>query len=217
MEKDVHQLQLPKLPKQYQDALLLVKQVLASPKDSNNEFIAGGALRDLILKKQRVNDIDIFVFQSFDKIEMFRRINAFDLETMHGSNVYPEVDHVEFFYDSDSEESSKVIQSNRVLLNMKEGYKIDVILLLDNEWDILRTLNSFDIGFCKVAHSGQSYILHEDFISDLENKLIRVTAEGAYGPDSIRRRIEKFKAKFPDWEVNDLLLKGRKEGRITQC
>lgn len=196
---------LPKLPKRYQDALNLVRQILAAPKDTVSEFIAGGAIRDLILQRTQ-EDIDIFCFQAFDKIGMFEQISdlTLDDEGFHERSFYDEINDVQFFYDSDSEESSKVMQSNRVLLSMKGGYKIDVIMLLNGEgWDIFKTLDSFDLGFVKCAHSGTHYILHEDFIQDTINKTIRVCAKGAYGPDSIKQRLTKFKERFPDWTIDD--------------
>ena len=210
------QLELPPLPSIYQQSLDLVRQVLGSPKVESpiSEFIAGGAIRDLILglPTEEVKDIDIFCFHSFDKMEMFNQINSGsfsgDWEWTQYAEAFPEIKEVQFFYDNEEGESSKVIASNRVLIHTKQELKIDIILLKDQDTDIFRTLDSFDLGFVKCAHSGQSYILHQDFLQDIQSKIIRVCANGAYEPDSIRKRLDKFSKRFPDWSIDDSRLEG---------
>lgn len=187
-------MKLPPLPIYFRERIFLVSGALEVP--TSNVFIAGGALRDLVLGRD-YRDIDIFVFGGF--AESLGKLSLLE----------DNLENVDDGRDPENERPSKVIKSARAYLPKS---KVDVIILKNPQDNIFTALDSFDIGLSKIAHSGQHYIIHDDFIKDVNNQQIRVCAGGAYGPESIRKRIEKFKGYFPTFSVDDSYLLKLEEG-----
>lgn len=177
------------------DALLFVRAALNV--ETSNIFVAGGCLRDHIIGRRDSKDIDIFVVNLHDEAQRFVELFSFDvIEVTRDEPISPN--------GNVDDKGSKVISSTRVYI--KES-NIDVIFLNDSRYtDIYSVLTSFDIGLCKVAHTGSCWILHEEFVKDLNEECIRVSARGAYGLDSVRNRLKKLKEYYPDFVVDDSYL-----------
>lgn len=176
------------LPPAYQDALHYVRTTLdaAEPFKQYEVVLAGGCLRDLITDRS-CRDIDIFVF-GWDKRPDGKFAKLFGMDP------------------GDQMESSGPTASTRVV---KGDLGYDIIAphpcVIPNTTALL---NSFDVGICRIAHTGDQWHIHQDFLEDMRDQVIKVRSLGAHTAQSVRDHVVRLQGYYPRFGVDLSFLEG---------
>lgn len=192
-------IRLPELPLECVDALAFVHSLLEDVSQvSDKVFLVGGCLRNLVLGgPEETKDYDVILLGLNHKITDFSNLSGAELFKED-----PQAPKAELEQQDDG--ASAAPESVRILLRDRQ---VDLIFPNDGAQTIFGLLNIFDIGICKIAHNGLHWVVHSEFVEDALNKEIRVRAKGAHGEDNVRRRLGKLQTYYPDFVVNDDILK----------
>lgn len=186
---------LPALPAEYREALryardtLSLDPILACP---FKVVLAGGCLRDLMTGRPR-KDIDVFVF-GWDKPPdgEFAKLFGMDPEQQM--------------------DSSGPMASTRVV---RDDLGYDLIAphptLIP---DATALLDSFDVGICRIAHTGAAWVIHQDFLDDLRDRVIKVRSLGAHTVQSVRDHVARLQGYYPGFSVDTSFLDKAEAGWV---
>lgn len=181
---------LPTVPMSYEDVIQFVMRTFGSRRSQT--YLVGGCLRDLVLGIADVKDFDVCVTGVVDPP---------DLEGLE-----------EHEFEKSNDGNKSAMPSHRFLFKRDENSPpIDVFLPEDPEVMIHEVIESFDLGFVRIASNGDDWILHPNFATDVCEKTIRVRGTGASTTESIEQRLDNFKERFPDWAIDDTLLATMRE------
>jgi hypothetical protein len=154
-------------------------------------LLAGGAVRDLILGK-RPKDLDLWVNPHTADAEFLKaNLRAFPRDPANSALI---------------SQPSAAHQIESIWTCNWKGTAVEIIvlnapLIADPE----ALTSTFDIGLCQAAMypSGMVY-LSEHFTKDLRDHTMTVIRDET--PHSTLARLERFKAKFPDFTIDDSLI-----------
>jgi hypothetical protein len=174
---------VPRLP---EDWLAILRTVQIHFADA---VIGGGALRDLLLKKP-VKDIDIFVGWSSGDIESLeRRIRSklpWSMLPCQSSLKNYDLNFtgvVQVWNGEPSRLSGKRLQ----IIALDEPVTVDVVI------------NRCDFGICRIAHDGERFYLHEDFVRDAVDQTF--TLRRCSDVSAHSNRWWQFEQRFPGWRL----------------
>lgn len=162
---------------QFQEILRVVAQAFPG----SHPVIGGGALRDSILNRP-IKDVDVFIrAQDYDS-----------LDSPQTKFIRPPI-IVQRGYGRDDMYGAWDFKEQIA------GY--DVQLILADFEDKVSLAHSFDLGIARVTYDGHELYISNDFKLDAADKAFRIRrADNRYELERSLKRIERLKAKYPDFE-----------------
>ena len=147
-----------------------------------NAKIAGGALRDLELGKE-IKDVDIFITRTHDFHESMGKLHDDIKQTYHS----------EYGMHCSKTDPREIYGIYHV---RKNDIKYEFIVGSEKETSI----DLFDIGICQISFDGNQINVTQNYIDDVQNKIIRVY--NPHGTNRTIKRIARMSEKFPDFTVS---------------
>lgn len=152
--------------------------------DAANPYIAGGALRDLVLGRLP-KGIDIFTGPGWNEKALLSLGSVRDLKDDPGD---PSASRM----IGNSERIERIVQ-----LTIPGLPPFNIIERKDNP-SPREILPRFDFGICRIAWDEAGWMIHEDFLHDLRYRVFTARA-GLRSASSTLRRAECFALRFPGW------------------
>jgi hypothetical protein len=193
------EIRLRPLPSDWQNVLFEIYHLLPQYKF----VIAGGAIRDLLLNTQPIKDLDIFVLGADE--EAVKRISTeFDehLDTEYGRRIRS--GELKRSSTEDGPYSRGNVWRWPALQPFGDkGPVVDLVAMADVP-DVSTLLRGFDINLTQVAHNGNHFTIHENFIEGVEQRVIRVLDAGY--PENSRQRVARMQQKLAGFTTDLTIL-----------
>jgi len=150
--------------------------------------IAGGAIRDLLLGAEgRVKDLDIFV------------LGPGESTIQNLTETFGEPPCRRYVDDApDTYADGPVWRWPE--LRLTYGAPLVDLVAMGGVSGVPQLLDGFDITLVQVAHDGVHYTIHDNFVTSVERRTIRVIDDS--WPDNARARAERMAQKFPEFTVD---------------
>lgn len=172
-----------RIPTLWSDVLSKIQTVFPSA------VIAGGALRDLD-NERPIKDVDIFIPvqtpDDYTKIYDLFPDAVLSKHTQYGIKAVP---------DDADRDIWAIFNLNRGSLLDGSFISFDLIICTEAAAD----MNSFDINLCQIIYDGHKVVKSNEYIKGQAEKVLKVL--NVNRTDRNARRMERMKAKYPDFTV----------------
>lgn len=177
---------LPIVPRAWRGVLGIINE---NCNPSRINYIAGGALRDLVLGRVP-RDVDICVQEgAWCGPEHLQSLRALGFES---SDIVP---HPVTEDDLSAPADDRGI--TRVFDFAHDGFLFQIVERRSNPSPADK-IREHDFGICAVAWDGDTWYVSDDFLSDLDSRVFKTRADAKYAKSTLRRA-DKFAQRFQGW------------------
>lgn len=180
-------LTIPNIPSAYNEALDHIQTAFPEA------VIAGGCLRDLILYRQDIKDIDIMIYGN-------PKVAAETGEIIENSRLFKDYRFEQFksglqTYAMNFNDVVNVWNSQPM---HDLGCRVQLIML-QCEVNSESVASRCDFGICRIAYDGCRLFLHDDFLYDLKHEVFTLRKNSYI--ESHAKRWLRFKDRFTDFTL----------------